>query len=137
MGTEQTRDVVERYYAALAKGDREGVRALLSDDCAWVPPTSAPIEPISGGDALTKEMTGSLVKRMFDLSQPFKLEVRKMVVEGDTAVVFQRLTATARETGSAYDNQYVWAYTVRDGRISHMEEHADTHVASKAFGWSG
>lgn len=137
MGTEQTRTVVEHYYAALAKGDREGVRALLTDDCVWVPPPGAPIEPITGGDALTKEMTGTLVKRMFDLSQPFKLEVRKLVADGDTAVVQQRLTATARETGAAYDNQYCWVYTVTDGRISHMEEYADTLIASKAFGWSG
>ena len=91
---------------------------------------------MSGGDALTKELTGALVKRTFDTSQPFKLEVRKMVVEGDTAVVFQRLVATAKATGSAYDNQYVWAYTVRDGRISHMEEHADTMVAARAMGWA-
>jgi hypothetical protein len=136
MGTEQTRDVVERYYAALGRGDRATVRALLADDVTWRPPAGAPIEPVSGGDALTAELAGAVVKRLFDLSKPFSLEVRKMVVEGDTAVVFQRLQATAKATGLPYDNQYVWAYTVKDGRIAHMEEHADTIVAARAMGWT-
>ena len=72
---------------------------------------------------------------MFDLSKPFAIEIRRMVADGDVAVVQQRLTGTAKATGAAYDNQYCWVYTVRDGRIVDMEEYADTMVAARAFGW--
>ena len=74
------------------------------------------------------------MKTTFDLKQPFALDVRKMVVDGDTAVVQQRITATTK-TGNAYDNQYCWVYTCRDGKIAQMEEYADTLVASRAMGW--
>ncbi len=72
---------------------------------------------------------------MFDLSQPFSLEVRRVVVDGEVAIVQQRLQATAKATGQAYDNQYCWVYVFREGRIVEIEEYADTIVAGRAMGW--
>jgi len=135
MDTESTRTLIEEFYRALAKGDRGGVIALLADDCEWIPPATAPFEGVVGGAAIAAEMVGGVVKRMFDISKPFHLEVRKITVEGDTAVVQQRLTATAKETGADYDNQYCWVYTCRDGKISRMEEYADTLLAARTMGW--
>ena len=75
------------------------------------------------------------IVKNFDLSQPFNLDVRSLICDGNTAVVQQRLTATAKATGNLYDNQYCWIYTCDDGHITHMEEYADTVVAAKAMGW--
>ena len=136
MTTAETRATVEQLYAALKTGNRDGVAALLTDDCTWVPPSSAPIPVLTGGAEIAAQLAGKIVRTMFDLSQPFALEVRRIIADGDFAVVQQRLTATAKATGRAYDNQYCWVYTVRDGKISHMEEYADTVVAGQAMGWA-
>ena len=136
MTTEETRATVEAFYAALGSGKRDVVRSLLSDDCAWVPPATAPFDAVAGGDALAADLSGAVVKRMFDIGKPFALEVRRILADGDVAVVQQRLTATAKATGQPYDNQYCWVYTVRDGKITHMEEYADTLLASRVMGWS-
>lgn len=135
MKSEATRHLIEAYYQALTTGDRSGVAALVADDCTWIPPHSAPVDPMDDGPSIVAELTGDLVKRTFDLSQPFNLEIRRIIVDGDTAVVQQRLTATAKATGQPYDNQYCWVYTCRDGRIAHMEEYADTLVAARTMGW--
>jgi uncharacterized protein len=135
MSTEATRATVEAFYAALTKGNRDAVRDLLSDDCAWVPPATAPFPPMTGGDEIAAELGGRVVKRTFDISKPFNLEVRRILADGDVAVVQQRLTATAKATGEYYDNQYCWIYTVRDDKIVHMEEYADTLLASRVMGW--
>lgn len=135
MGTEQTREVVEAYYAALGKGDRAKLLELLAPDVHWIPPVTAPFEPIRGAEPLAEALGRTVVKTMFDISKPFNLEIRRMIVEGDVAVVQQRLQATAKATGRSYDNQYCWIYTVRDGKIVEMEEYADTLVAGRAMGW--
>jgi ketosteroid isomerase-like protein len=135
MSTEATRSTVDAFYAALTSGNRKGVRELLSDDCVWVPPSTAPFDTVTGGDEIAAELGGRVVKRTFDTSKPFALDVRRVVADGDVAVVQQRLTATAKATGQAYDNQYCWVYTVRDGKIVHMEEYADTLLASRIMGW--
>jgi hypothetical protein len=135
MSTEATRSTVEAFYAALTSGNRDGVRALLSDDCVWVPPSTAPFDTMTGGDEIAAELGGRVVKRTFDISKPFALDVRRILADGDVAVVQQRLTATAKATGQHYDNQYCWVYTVSDGKIAHMEEYADTLLASRVMGW--
>ena len=134
--TETTRQVITDYYAALTKGDRGRLLELLAEDREWLPPPGAPIEPIKGGAALADALGRTVVKNTFDLSKPFNLEVRRMLADGNVAVVQQRLTATAKATGLPYDNQYCWVYEVRDGRIVHMEEYADTLIASRAMGWA-
>ena len=136
METDETRTLIETYYKALTTGDRETVASLVADDCLWLPPATAPFDPVEGGEAVVAELTGDVLKRTFDLSKPFNLEVRSMIVDGERAVVQQRLTATAKATGAAYDNQYCWVYTCRDGKIVHMEEYADTLLASQVMGWS-
>ncbi|MGF1599497.1 MAG: nuclear transport factor 2 family protein [Acidimicrobiales bacterium] len=135
METEQTRDLITRYYAALRKGDRDTLATLVADDCVWEPPASAPLATMTGGPAIVAELAGNVVKTTFDLSEPFAVDVRSMIVDGDTAAVQQRITATAKATGAHYDNQYCWIHTCRDGQIVHMEEYADTLVAKAAMGW--
>jgi ketosteroid isomerase-like protein len=56
------------------------------------------------------------------------------MVDGEMAVVQQRLLATAKATGSDYDNQYCWVYTCENDKIVRMEEYADTLYAARSMG---
>ena len=134
MGTDTTRAVVEEYYRVVGR-DRVRLLELLDPEVTWTPPPGAPIASLRGAEAVADTLGRDFVKKMFDLSKPFAIEIRRLVADGDVAVVQQRLTGTAKATGAAYDNQYCWVYTVRDGRIVDMEEYADTMVAARAFGW--
>lgn len=135
METDDTRALIERYYDALRRADHDTLNEIIAPDVTWTPPASAQAAPTDNRADLLEFIAGPGVVETFDFSKPFNLEVRRMVVEGDTAVVQQRLTATAKATGSAYDNQYCWIYTCRDGQIVDMEEYADTLVAARSMGW--
>ncbi|MFT7650780.1 MAG: hypothetical protein ACI8Y4_005555 [Candidatus Poriferisodalaceae bacterium] len=134
METEETRALIQQYYKVLPKGDADAIANLLTDDCEWVPPTAAPLEGIVGKTEVAAMFSGPLVKDTFDLSKPFDLTVRSMIVDCNTAVVQQRLTATAKN-GKAYENEYCWVYECRDGKIARMEEYADTLLAGRVMGW--
>ncbi|MCP4226738.1 MAG: nuclear transport factor 2 family protein [Actinomycetia bacterium] len=135
MQTEETRALVQRYYEVLPKGSADAIAELLTEDCQWIPPATAELDPVVGREAVAEQFSGALVRAMFDLSQPFKLDVHRMVVDGPTAVVQQRLSATAAN-GNRYENEYCWVYHCRDGKIAHMEEYADTLLAARVMGWS-
>jgi ketosteroid isomerase-like protein len=135
MSTEETRTLIEDFYAALQKADRPRLLELLAPDAVWIPPVAAPVERTEGAQAIVDALGGQIVRQTFDLSKPFALEIRRIVADGDVAVVQQRLTATAKATGLDYDNQYCWVYEVRDGRIAVLEEYADTIVAGRAMGF--
>ncbi len=134
MSTETTRKLVEEYYAALRKGNRERLLELLAPDAVLIPPPSSVAPRRESAAEIVDLLCGGSTKETFDFSKPFALEIRRIVADGDVAVVQQRLTATAKATGRAYDNQYCWVYEVRDGRIAMMEEYADTLVAGRTMG---
>ena len=77
-------------------------------------------------------LTGGAIGRIFDLST-LKREVHHLIVEGDTAVALQRLTATTVK-GVPYENEYAWVYHCRDGKIHRMDEYVDSFKAAKIFG---
>ena len=139
METAETRALMERYYVALTSADQDTMLECLDPDVVWVLPVTAAmgnaVDTMSGATEVVEALGGRVVRQTFDIKQPISLEVRKMTVEDDTAVVQQRLTATAKATGLDYDNQYCWVYTCRDGRIAHMEEYTDTLYAARQMGW--
>ena len=135
MSTDTTRALIDDFYTALKRGDRARLLEILAPDAVWIPPATAPVPRTEGAEAIADALGSRIVRDTFDLSQPFAMEVRRVVVDGDVAVVQQRITATAKATGAAYDNQYCWVYEFRDGRLAVLEEYADTIVAGRAMGF--
>jgi uncharacterized protein len=129
METAETRKLIETYYATLPTGDREKLAALFTDDVEMIPPDSAGLEVVRGPEALAAAMGGDLPRKMFKM-RTFKLAIRRMTVEGDTAVVQQAISAETRNDRQ-YDNEYCWVYTCRDGKIARMVEYVDTLKASR------
>ena len=107
---------------------------LLAPDAVLIPPPSSDAPRRTSAAEIVDLLCGASTKETFDFSKPFALEIRRMIADGDVAVVQQRITATAKATGRPYDNQYCWVYEVRDGRIAVLEEYADTVVAGRAMG---
>jgi ketosteroid isomerase-like protein len=132
MDTEATRTLVTKFLEARSSGDVEAIKGFLADDVVWTLPKSATFGPFEGRDKVAKALGGGVQAQLFDVST-MKREIRKMVVEGDTAMVQQRLTANTKE-GGLYDNEYCWVYTCRDGKISQLTEYADTLNAAKMLG---
>ena len=132
MDTAVTRSLVEAFLAARAAGDAHAIAAVLADDAVWNMPASLRPSPFVGRDVVADALAGGATGNMFDPAT-IRREVHKMVVEGDTAVVLQRLQAVTRR-GKDYSNEYCWVYTCRDGKIARLDEYADTLYAGRVFG---
>ncbi|MBM36820.1 MAG: hypothetical protein CL460_06600 [Acidimicrobiaceae bacterium] len=144
MNTEETRALIERYYNALTRGDRKEINACLSSDVVWQLPVTAGETGTGGSDAdgmvrgreaVAEQLGGRVLIDTFDISQPFNLEIRSMIVDEGSAAVQQRLTATTKTEGQRYDNQYCWVYSCEEGQITRMEEYTDTLYAARTMGW--
>ena len=79
MNTDETRALIERYYDALTRGDREEIKACLSNDVVWQLPATAGEAGtggsdangvVAGRDAVAEELGGRTIKETFDISQP-------------------------------------------------------------------
>src|SRR5690606_8782276 len=108
--------------------------ALFTPDVEWVPPESAPFGPVRGAAEVAAELAGDTPKRIFDM-KTFRLDVRSVMADGDTAIVQQAISAKTKD-GAQYDNEYCWVYTYRDGKVCRIVEYADTHKAARIFRWA-
>lgn len=123
MDTEASRTLVLEYLAAQDAGEGAKIAELLDEDVSWRPPAAAGLGTPSGRDAVLQTMAEAGGK-FFDLAT-MQVEVKWIVAEGDKVVVRQRATAKAAN-GKDYENEYVWVYFCRGGKIVEIEEHTDS-----------
>jgi len=133
MQTEDTRALIARYLEARGANDAAALDSMLTDDAEWHLPVSAGAGPFVGREKVVEALTGGMSGKMFDLST-MKREPWKVIVDGDTAAVQQKLSATTLK-GAEYINEYCWVYTCRDGKVARMVEYADTLHAGRVLGW--
>lgn len=121
------------YFDAVARGDRERLRELVSPDLRWVVPLGA-VEPFAGvhegADPIIELMLDAVGGAFEPGSQ--KTEILNLVYGDDLAVVESELRATS-PSGESYRNQYAFFFEFRDGRISEIREHVDTRYAASFF----
>ena len=133
METERTRQLVDELYAALRTGDRTKLADLFAPDVEWLPPATAPTGPVRGATEVAAAMAGGSLKQLFDM-KTFRLEIRKVLADGDTAVVQQAISATTKG-GDRYENEYCWVYTYDDDKVVRIVEYVDTLTAARVFQW--
>ncbi len=128
METEASRALVLDYLAAQAAGDGSKIAALLDENVCWTPPISAGLGAPKGQREVLQTMAEA-GEKFFDL-KTMKIDVRWIVADGDKVVVRQHATSKAAN-GRDYENEYVWVYICRDGKIVEIEEHTDSQRFSE------
>ncbi len=123
METEASRKLVLDYLAAQGAGDGAKITELLDENVRWTPPAAAGLGSPTGRNEVLQAMAEA-GQKFFDLST-MKVEVKWIVAEGDKVVIRQHATAKAAN-GKDYENEYVWVYFCRAGKIVEIEEHTDS-----------
>lgn len=112
-----TRQVVERFYAALAVRDLETLAPYLDDDVVWTISGPVDILPICGrhsGKANVLRMLDGQVPTLFT---DRRFTVSAMLIDGDRAAVLGRLTATLYANGRSISYRTGKFMQFRDGKL--------------------
>lgn len=131
MQTEETRELMERFLERRLAND-PSLEDFFADDVEWQLPASVCVTPYRGRTRVFELLTGGLSAQVLDGSTE-KREVVRVIIDGDTAAVEQRMTATTH-WGTKYVNEYCWVYTWRDGKIIRLREYNDTLHGARIFG---
>ncbi|MFD2184157.1 ankyrin repeat domain-containing protein [Rhodoplanes azumiensis] len=128
-GPDATRPVVERWFAALARGDGAGALACLADDVVWI--NNPGVKGLSDIVPWLGEYHGrAAVEQSFviwgQLSQVREFELRGIVYGGDEALAIVHERATIKATGLDYDIEFIQRIRVADGRIVFWKSYWDT-----------
>lgn len=132
METSATRNLIERFLKARETNDREALDDMLHADAAWHPPVSTGVGPYEGHDAVLDAIAGGAGSKIFK-PETMQRTIHKIVVEGNSAVVFLRNQGEFVR-GGFYDNEYAWHYECADGKVKSVQHYSDTYRAMKQMG---
>jgi ketosteroid isomerase-like protein len=131
MSAERNKQVIERIYAAMARGDRAVFAASVHADYVWrFPGHCSWSRQFEGRDAIHRD----LLRPLFGLfATDYTARAINLVAEGDTVVAEVRGDVMLK-SGARYDNHYCFIFQFRDGKIAEVVEYCDTDLEERVLG---
>jgi hypothetical protein len=124
--------VVQTFFELLNAENLEGVRALLTEDAAWLP--QARDMPGAGeyrGRNVIVDTFLKPIRGLFAKGSPSN-RILSMASNGPLVLVETHGTGHLSD-GRAYDNRYAWAFEIRAGKIAVIREYLDSYYIVRLF----
>jgi uncharacterized protein len=125
--------VVRQLFACFGQGDITGTVGLLSDDVEWRVPGRPEVIPWAGTH-VGREQVAWFFTVLAETVELQVLELREVVVEGDTVVVLGHEQSRVKPTDRLCTGEWAMVFTVRDGQITRLQEYHDTDGWIAAYG---
>lgn len=130
--TPSAADTVLEFLRAFWRGDVDTAMRLSTPDARFVFARSLPY-PRYCPLREAHEMIVQSLFAGFDPPGGFKVDVRHVLAAGNQVTV--EYSASGRlANGRDYENEYIMAFTLRDGRITEQRAYTDTQHLARLFG---
>jgi uncharacterized protein len=128
MSTETNVQTVKDFFAAIGRGDREGLLALVAEDIEWIiPGKDWPLAGTHRGHAGLADLLQTASKSIETSTEP-----REFVAQGDRVLVVGFAKGKIKATNKTFEDHFVFAITVRDGKLTNIREYIDTQALARA-----
>jgi uncharacterized protein len=129
MGTQENVQVVKDFFAAIGCGDKQALSALSAEDIEWIIPGED--WPLAGTHRGHAGMADLLQKasEMMETSFPGPPEY---VAQGDRVMVIGFARGRIKATNRTIEDDWVFAITVRNGKVTNIREYIDTQALARA-----
>ncbi|MGH7072614.1 MAG: nuclear transport factor 2 family protein, partial [Stellaceae bacterium] len=116
------------FFAAIGRGDREGLLALTAEAIEWIiPGEDWPLAGTHRGHAGLADLLETASKTIETSTEP-----REFVAQGDRVLVVGFATGRVKATNRTFEDHFVFAITVQDGKLTTIREYIDTQALARA-----
>ncbi len=128
MSIEKNIQTVKDFFAAIGRGDKKALLALVAEDIEWIIPGED--WPLAG----TRHGHAGLADLLETASQTIETstEPREFVAQGDRVLVIGFATGKIKATNKTFQDNWIFAITVRNGRLTNIREYVDTQALARA-----
>ena len=128
MSIERNVQTVKDFFAAIGRGDKEGLMALVADDFEWIIPGED--WPLAG----TRHGHAGLADFLETASRSIETstETQEFVAQGDRVFVVGVATGKIKATNKTFKDDWVFAITVKNGKLTKLREYIDTQALARA-----
>jgi uncharacterized protein len=129
MSIEENVQTVKDFFAAMGSGDKQGLLALSAEDIEWIIPGED--WPLAGTHRGRAGLADVLQKASEKVETSFP-EPPEFVAQGDRVLVVGFARGKIKATNRAFEDHFVFAITVRNGRLTNIREYVDTQALARA-----
>jgi hypothetical protein len=129
MSIEKNVQIVKNFLAALGSRDKEGLLALSAEDIEWIIPGED--WPLAGTHRGYEGLENLLQKanETVETSYPAPPE---FIAQGERVLVVGFAMGRIKATNRTFEDHWVFAITVRDGKVTNIREYIDTLALARA-----
>jgi uncharacterized protein len=128
MSIEKNIQTVKDFFAAIGRGDKEGLLALVAEDLEWIiPGEDWPLAGTRHGHAGLADLLETASKTMETSTEP-----REFVAQGPRVLVVGFAKGKVKATNKTFEDDWIFAITVRDGKLTNIREYLDTQALARA-----
>ena len=129
MSTQENVQIVKEFFAAMGRGDKPGLLALSAEDIEWIiPGEDWPLAGTHRGHAGLADLLQK-ASEMLETSFPRPPE---FVAQGDRVLVIGFAKGKIIATNKTFEDDWVFAITVRNGKVTNIREYIDTQALARA-----
>jgi ketosteroid isomerase-like protein len=129
MSNEKNVEVVKNFLAALGRRDKQGLLALSAEDIEWIiPGEDWPLAGTHRGHAGLADLLQK-ANETVETSYP---DLPEFIAQGDRVLVVGFATGRIKATNKTFEDHWVFAITVRNGKLTNVREYIDTQALARA-----
>jgi ketosteroid isomerase-like protein len=128
MSIEKNIQTVKDFFAAIGRGDRETLLAVVTEDIEWIiPGEDWPLAGTYRGHAGLADLLEKASRSVETSTEP-----KEFVAQGDRVLVVGFARGKVKATNKTFEDDWIFAITVRDGKLTNIREYVDTQALARA-----
>jgi len=129
MSSEKSVQTVESFLAAIGRRDKQSLLALSAEDIEWIiPGEDWPLAGTHRGHAGLEKLLQK-ANETVETSYPEPLE---FIAQRDRVLVIGFAAGKIKATNRTFEDHWVFAITVRNGKVTNIREYVDTQALARA-----
>jgi len=129
MSTQENVQIVKDFFAAMGRGDKQGLLELSAEDIEWIIPGED--WPLAGTHRGHAGLADVLQKACEKVETSFP-KPPEFVAQGDRVLVVGVATGKIKATNKPFEDHWVFAIAVRKGKVTKIREYIDTQALARA-----
>jgi hypothetical protein len=121
--------IVKDFSAAMGGYNKQDLLALVAEDIEWIIPGED--WPLAGTHRGHAELAAVLQKASEEVEMTYP-EPPEFVAQGDRVLVVGVATGKIKATNKQFRDDWVFAITVRNGKLTNIREYIDTQALARA-----
>jgi len=129
MSTEKNVQIVKNFLAAVGRRDKRDLLALSAEDIEWIiPGEDWPLAGAHRGHA----GLNNLVQKANETVETSYPEPPEFIAQGDRVLVVGFARGRIKATNRTFEDGWVFAITIRNGKVTNIREYVDTQALAQA-----